>query len=208
MNIVKRPISRTIIGFGAVYAAPDGTGEAADPPVVFPKFANAVVGDQGTVELAGDDLDLYGEPELAVVIGKTVPRYTTAEAALSYVGGYTVANDFTGRGHMSVDPQWLRGKTADGYLPIGDQMVTDLDVSQPIALKMWIDGELVVDGSTERLLFPVAKQIEFLSSFMTLHEGDVILTGAPGAAGPLQAGQEVIAELGGQLRVTTHITGR
>lgn len=190
------------------YAQPDGSGEAADPPVVFPKFANAVIGDGGTLELAADDLDLYGEPELAVVIGKTVPRYTKAADALSYVGGYTVANDMTGRGHMAVDPQWLRGKTADGYLPIGDDMITDLDITQPLALKMWIDDELVVAGSTDRLLFPVAEQIAYLSSFMTLHEGDVLLTGAPGAAGPLKPGQTVIAELADTLRVTTHVTGR
>lgn len=208
MNIVKRPTSHTIIGFGMCYAQPDGSGEAADPPVVFPKFANAVIGDGGTLELAADDLDLYGEPELAVIIGKTVPRYTKAADALSYVAGYTVANDMTGRGHMAVDAQWLRGKTADGYLPIGDDMITDLDISEGLSLKMWIDDELVVDGTTARLLFPVAEQIEYLSSFMTLNEGDVLLTGAPGAAGPLKAGQTVVAELAETLRVTTHVTGR
>lgn len=188
------------------YAAPDGTGQAADPPVVFPKFANAVIGDQGNLPLASDDLDLYGEPELAVVIGKTVPRFTRAQDALDYVGGYTVANDLTGRGHMAVDAQWLRGKTADGYLPIGDDMITDLDISVPLSLKLWIDGELLVDGSTDKLLFPVAEQIAYLSSFMTLEEGDVLLTGAPGAAGPLHVGQEMVVELAGILRVTTHVT--
>lgn len=208
MNIVKRPTSHTIIGFAMCYAQPDGSGEAADPPIVFPKFANAVIGDGGTLELAGDDLELYGEPELAVVIGKTVPRFTKAVDALSYIGGCTVANDMTGRGHMAVDAQWLRGKTADGYLPIGDDMITDLDLSDAHSLRMWIDDELVVDGSTARLLLPVADQIEYLSSFMTLQPGDVLLTGAPGAAGPLQAGQTVVAELAETLRVTTHLTGR
>lgn len=208
MNIVKRPTSHSIIGFGMCYAQPDGSGEAANPPVVFPKFANAVIGDGGVLHLASDDLDLYGEPELAVVIGKTVPRFTSADDALSYVAGYTVANDMTGRGHMSVDAQWLRGKTADGYLPLGDEMITDLDISEPLSLKLWIDDELLVDGSTERLLFPVAEQIAYLSSFMTLEEGDVLLTGAPGAAGPVKAGQTMVAELGGVLKVTTKVEGR
>ena len=133
------------------------------------------------------------EIELAAVIGrpaKDVPK----EKALSYVAGYMVSNDLSARdrgrrdGVAPTSPfkmDWLKHKTFEGSCPIGPWIVPASDIPDPqnLGLKLWVNGELKQDSNTAKMLFTLAEQIEQLSVNMTLHPGDLILTGTPSGTG-------------------------
>lgn len=133
--------------------------------------------------------ELHYEGELAVVVGRTLRR-VPEEEALSYVLGYTAANDITARDKQKTDLQWVRAKSADGFLPLGPWVETELDPSD-VAVRTYVNGELRQEGRTADLIFPVARILAYISSFMTLFPGDVVLTGTPEGVGPLQPGDRV-----------------
>jgi len=112
------------------------------------------------------------------------------ETALDYVLGYTCALDLTARDRQKTDLQWVRAKSADGFLPLGPWLETDLD-PQNVALRTYVNGELRQDGRTGDMLFPVADLLSYVSAFMTLEPGDVVLTGTPSGVGELHQGDAV-----------------
>ena len=146
------------------------------------------------------------EVELAAVIGKTV-KDVPVEKALACVAGYTIANDLSARDVMKrhknppASPfhyDWLSQKCFDGACPLGPWIVPASDIPDPhkLALKLWINDELMQDSHTSRMIFDTAEQIAMLSSRVTLNPGDVILTGTPAGVGAgrgrfLKAGETV-----------------
>jgi 2,4-diketo-3-deoxy-L-fuconate hydrolase len=138
--------------------------------------------------------------ELGVVIGRPA-KYVTEEEALDHVAGYCVVNDLSERAYqLEGTGQWVKGKSADTFGPIGPWLVTSDEVPNPGALNLWleVDGHRYQDGSTETLVFGVAHVISYLSRFMSLQPGDVISTGTPPGVGHgrkppvyLRAGNEV-----------------
>ncbi len=135
------------------------------------------------------------EGELAVVIGRRMRR-VPEEKVLSYVLGYTCALDLTARDRQKTDLQWIRAKSADLFCPLGPWVETQLDPSD-LFLRTIVNGEVRQEGRTSDMVFPVPRILSFVSSFMTLEPGDVVLTGTPKGVGELKVGDEVAVEIEG-----------
>jgi 2-keto-4-pentenoate hydratase/2-oxohepta-3-ene-1,7-dioic acid hydratase in catechol pathway len=172
-------------------------GPAGEPgtPTVFLKPATSVVGPGDPIRLPAGVGRVDHEAELAVVIGKPA-RDLTVDDALAAVWGYTAANDVTAREQQSSDAQWTRGKGHDTFCPLGPWIETDLDPAD-LRVRCEVDEVLRQDGRTRDLLHDVPSVLAFITSFMTLLPGDVVLTGTPAGVGPLQPGQTVTVEVEG-----------
>jgi 2-keto-4-pentenoate hydratase/2-oxohepta-3-ene-1,7-dioic acid hydratase in catechol pathway len=129
------------------------------------------------------------EGELACVIGQVVRRVGSEDAARAILG-YTCANDVTLRDLQATDSQWIRAKGFDTSCPLGPWLETDLDPSD-VALETRVNGEVRQSARTAQLAFDPAELVAYISSFMTLLPGDVVLTGTPAGVGPLEVGDEV-----------------
>ena len=138
-----------------------------------------------TVLIPGDPSKMDWEVELAIVIG-TRAKYVSEEDALSYVAGYTIANDVSeGAFQNERGGNWTKGKSCDTFGPLGPWLVTKEEVADPQDLKLWckINGEMRQNGSTRTMIFGVAQVVSYLSQRMTLEPGDVIATGTPPGVG-------------------------
>ena len=205
----------TILALGLNYAehakelAKELTTSAKDEPLVFLKGPNALVGHRGQTRRPNGVSLMHYECELAVVIGRTAKNVRRADA-MAHVGGYTVANDYAIRDYLEnyYRPN-LRVKNRDGCTAIGPWLVDAADVPEPgaLALSTHVNGKLVQHGNTRDLVTGIAELIEYLSSFMTLGPGDVILTGTPEGVVDVQPGDEVVCEIEGIGRLVNTIVG-
>ena len=125
---------------------------------------------------------------------------------MDVVFGYTVANDVTARDKGATGP-WALKKAFDSSCPLGPYLVTDLDPGD-LAIKTWVDDELVQDGRTSQMVYGVNELISYVSSIFTLLPGDVILTGTPAGVGPIVAGQRVDVEVEGIGRLSNPVLRR
>jgi len=180
-----------IFGIGLNYRAhAEETGAALpENPVLFMKPTSALTDPGAPIRIPiacdhGPEVDY--EAELAVVIGRTA-RDVPEEQALAYVLGYTCANDVSARRWQKHGGggQWVRGKSFDSFCPLGPQLVTADEIADPQALRVrcWLNGELMQDGHTGDMIFPVARLIHLLSRDTTLLPGTLILTGTPPGVG-------------------------
>lgn len=185
---------QTIVCVGKNYASHirEMGGSADELPTEPGLFLKSV----GTLSGAGDPIpypswtdELHYEGELAVVIAREL-RDVAEEEALEAVLGYTCACDVTARDKQRSDLQWVRAKSADGFCPVGPWLETDLDPTD-LAVQTRVNGELRQDGSTRDLIFPVATILSYISRFLTLRPGDLVLTGTPDGVGPLRPGDTV-----------------
>jgi 2-keto-4-pentenoate hydratase/2-oxohepta-3-ene-1,7-dioic acid hydratase in catechol pathway len=200
------PLPQTIFCAGANYAdhaaamaRKQGTPEPADPheqglkPWHFIKAARTLADPGATIKATHYAKELDWEIELAAVIGRPA-KDVPVKKALSYVAGYTVANDLSARDRgrrPGIEPtsffkmDWSKHKSFDGSCPLGPWIVPASDIADPqqLKLKLWVNGALKQDSSTDRMLFTLAEQIAQLSINMTLHPGDLILTGTPAGTG-------------------------
>jgi 2,4-diketo-3-deoxy-L-fuconate hydrolase len=166
------------------HAAESGMAVPVEP-VVFMKATSAICGPYDDVMIPRGSEKTDWEVELGVVIGREA-RYVTEQEALSYVAGYCVVNDVSERAfQMEGTGQWVKGKSADTFGPIGPWLVTADDVPDPQALGLWleVDGRRYQNGSTATMVFGVAHLISYLSRFMSLQPGDIISTGTPPGVG-------------------------
>jgi len=183
----------------AAMARKQGMPEPADPhqlglkPWHFIKAARTLADPGATIKISDYSKEMDWEIELAAVIGrsaKNVPK----DKALSYVAGYTAANDLSARDRgrrpgieqtSFFKMDWTKHKSFDGSCPIGPWIVPASDIADPqnLGLKLWVNGELKQDSNTSKMLFTLAEQIEQLTINMTLHPGDLILTGTPAGTG-------------------------
>jgi len=154
-------------------------------PILFMKATSAVIGPNDMVMLPRGSTHTDWEVELGLVIGKTC-KYVTAEEALDYVAGYFVANDVSERHfQLKLSGSWTKGKSCDTFGPIGPWLVTADEIADPQNLKLGlnVNGQVMQDGHTSKMIFTVAEIISHLSQLMTLHPGDVISTGTPPGVG-------------------------
>ncbi len=175
------------ICIGLNYADHAAESGAAVPkePVVFMKATSAIMGPDDDVMIPRDSVKTDWEVELGAVIGREA-RYVDEAEALEYVGGYCVVNDLSERTfQLEGTGQWVKGKSADTFGPIGPWLVTADEVPDPQALHLWleVDGHRYQDGSTKTMVFGVAHLVSYLSRFMSLQPGDVISTGTPPGVG-------------------------
>jgi 2-keto-4-pentenoate hydratase/2-oxohepta-3-ene-1,7-dioic acid hydratase in catechol pathway len=162
-----------------------------DEPVIFFKATSAIMGPNDDVEIPRHSVKTDWEVELGVVIG-SVAKYVSKEQALSHVAGYCVINDLSERDfQLHRSGQWVKGKSADTFGPIGPWLVTRDEVPDPQNLSMYLEvnGHRYQDGSTKTMHFDVATVISHLSQFMSLQPGDVISTGTPPGVGMGQTPQ-------------------
>jgi 2-keto-4-pentenoate hydratase/2-oxohepta-3-ene-1,7-dioic acid hydratase in catechol pathway len=154
-------------------------------PIVFMKATSAIVGPNDDVVLPRGSEKSDWEVELGVVIGKPA-KYVEEADALSYVAGYCVINDLSERAfQLEGTGQWVKGKSADTFGPIGPWLVTRDEVADCGALDLWleVDGHRYQNGSTRTLVFGVPYLVSYLSRFMSLQPGDIISTGTPPGVG-------------------------
>ncbi|WP_170470105.1 fumarylacetoacetate hydrolase family protein [Ruegeria arenilitoris] len=168
----------------ADHAAESGMDLPAEP-VIFFKATSAIIGPNDTVEIPRGSVKTDWEVELGVVIGKEA-KYVSEAEAMDHVAGYCVINDLSERDfQLHRSGQWVKGKSADTFGPIGPWLVTKDEVPDPQNLPMYLEvnGHRYQDGSTKTMHFGVATVISHLSQFMSLQPGDVISTGTPPGVG-------------------------
>src|SRR5258707_9210168 len=173
----------TIIALGLNYAdhAKELKFNSQEEPLVFLKGPGARLGHRGTTRRPAGVKFMHYECELAVVIGRPAKSVSRA-AAMRHVAGYCIANDYAIRDYLE---NWyrpnLRVKNRDGGTVLGPWFVDAADVSDPanLGLRTFVNGHLTQTGNTRDLIFDIPYLIEYLSAFMTLSPGDVILTGTP-----------------------------
>ncbi|QJD88048.1 fumarylacetoacetate hydrolase family protein [Cohnella herbarum] len=153
-------------------------------PVLFPKYANSIIGPEDDVIIPKEVTQCDYEVELAVVIGKTAKR-VSPEDAMDYVFGYTVINDVSARDIQLSEGQWTRGKAIDTFAPIGPCIVTKDAIVDPgeLDLSLILNGKTMQNANTRDLIFDIPYLISFLSRTMTLVPGDIISTGTPPGVG-------------------------
>lgn len=176
------PTPSKIICIGLNYRKHAAESGMAVPavPVAFTKYNNTLIDFGGDVVLGQEGVQYDYEVELGVVIGRKC-KHVTVQEALDYVLGYCVANDLSCRDLQFATSQWLIGKSLDGFLPLGKYLVTADEVGDPQQLRLscTVNDELRQNSTTADMIFSVAEIIAFLSKYMTLEPGDLILTGTP-----------------------------
>jgi 2-keto-4-pentenoate hydratase/2-oxohepta-3-ene-1,7-dioic acid hydratase in catechol pathway len=162
-------------------------------PLIWFKAPSSLLPHQGVIEVAFPEHQTDFETELAVVIGGRTKNVTVGNA-LDHVFGYTIGLDITDRDLQKQEKQFGRCKSFDSYTPIGPFVYADA-VVRDASIKLWQNGELRQSARTSRMIHSVAQIISFVSQSLTLVAGDVILTGTPAGVGPIQAGDELEAEI-------------
>lgn len=211
---IQRPQKIICIGLNYEDHAAETGAPIPEKPIVFSKYANSIIGPGEPIRIPGITQKPDYEAELAVVIGRTARNVPESEA-LDHVFGYTNANDVSARDiQLGEGGQWTRGKAIDTFCPIGPYIATRDEVPDPqnLYIRAILNGETVQDGTTSKMIFPVAELVSFLSSGMTLVPGDIIITGTPPGVGMareprlwLKDGDEVTIEIEGLGRLTNPV---
>jgi 2-keto-4-pentenoate hydratase/2-oxohepta-3-ene-1,7-dioic acid hydratase in catechol pathway len=186
-------------------------------PMLFIKSGNTLNDPDGIVPMPRLSRQIDYEGELAVVIGRDARDVLRADA-MAYVLGYTIANDVSARDWQKDKAlgggQFARGKSFDGFCPLGPAIVTRDDIANPNGLKITttLNGQLMQDGTTAEMIFDVPALIESLSSTMTIRAGSVILTGTPAGVGTarkppvyMKSGDTVVVEIESIGRLTSYV---
>jgi 2,4-diketo-3-deoxy-L-fuconate hydrolase len=182
---IARPSKLVCIGLNYRDHARESGAALPSEPIVFLKATSALAGPEDDLRLpvGGDKTDW--EVELALVIGARA-KYVPAEAAMSHVAGFVLHNDYSERGfQLERHGQWTKGKSADGFAPLGPFLATPDELPGFASLRLWlkVNGETKQDGTTAEMIFDVPTLVSYVSQFMTLLPGDVISTGTPAGVG-------------------------
>lgn len=186
----------------------------------FLKSVRSITPSGGYVHIPRGCKKLDWEAELAVVIGRKA-RYVSEADAMSFVAGYTIANDLSARDFSrrpkvpetsSFKSDWVAHKSFDGACPLGPELILARDVSNPhdLAIELDVNGHMKQNSNTSQMIFNIAEQIADLSARLTLWPGDIILTGTPAGVGNgkseyLSAGDVVHVRISGLGELITHI---
>jgi acylpyruvate hydrolase len=178
-------------------------GRFPSRPVLFCKANSSVIKDGENIIYPSDTEELDYEVELAVIIDRKM-KDIPEEEVLDYIYGYTIINDITARDIQHSEGQWFRAKSFDTFAPIGPAIIPKDSIPDPqgLNLKSFVNGEPRQDSNTKEMIFRVFEHISFISSSMTLEEGDLIATGTPAGIGLftdgkkfLKPGDEVVCEV-------------
>ncbi|RME64763.1 MAG: DUF2437 domain-containing protein [Caldilineae bacterium] len=188
---------RKIICVGRNYAehAAELGNEVPEEPAIFLKAPTTLIGPGEAIVLPSASERVDHEAELALVIGKRC-RYLNAVDAHNIVLGYTCANDVTARDLQRKDVQWTRGKNFDTFCPVGPWLETTFNPSNK-TIRCLVNDEVRQESNTDKFIHPISAILAYVSNFMTLEPGDLVLTGTPAGVSPLQAGDSVTVEVEG-----------
>jgi len=201
---IERPGKIVCVGLNYRGHAAEQGADVPERPLLFAKWATALVGPGEPIRLPGISTAIDYEAELGVVIGERVKAVAVADS-LAAVRGYVCANDVTARDLQRADGQFTRAKSLDTFCPVGE-LVPAAAVPDPQALRIrcLVNGEVRQDSSTADMIFSVAELIAFVSEAITLEPGDLLLTGTPEGVGVfrhpplfLADGDEVRVEIEG-----------
>jgi 2-keto-4-pentenoate hydratase/2-oxohepta-3-ene-1,7-dioic acid hydratase in catechol pathway len=173
----------------------DPNRQVPEEPVLFVKPPSSLLAAGQPIRIANLGHRTDHEAELAIVIGRTARRVPEAEL-LSFVLGYSAANDISDRDLQKKDGQWVRAKGFDTFCPLGPWIETELDVFD-LPVRSRVNGELRQDQTTASMIWSPSELLAFISNVMTLEPGDVVLTGTPEGVGPIHPGDTVEVEIGG-----------
>jgi acylpyruvate hydrolase len=151
-------------------------------PTLFSKYADALIGPYDDIELPPEDPAVDWEAELAVIIGKPGRRIAEADAA-GHIAGYTICNDVSMRTWQFRTKEWLQGKNWEHSTPLGPALVTPDEFTPGATIRAVLDGETMQEASTADLVHGPEFLVAYISTMVTLHPGDVIVTGTPGGVG-------------------------
>lgn len=182
---VARPSKIVCVGLNFFDHAEEAKMKAPTEPVLFMKASTSLCGPDDDIELPRTSEKTDWEVELAFVMGRRA-KYVEESDALGYVAGYAVMNDVSERAfQIERGGQWVKGKSADTFAPLGPYLVTPDELDDVHALRMWlrVNGETKQDGSTSKMIFKIPELVSYISKFMTLLPGDVISTGTPAGVG-------------------------
>ena len=185
LNPIERPGKIVCVGLNYMDHCRETNTAPPERPLLFTKFTTAMIGPGDEIAWQTsltDEVDF--EAELGVVIGESCRR-VTKEDALTFVAGYTAANDISARDLQLGDGQWVRGKSLDTFCPLGPVFVTRDEIPDPqnLAIRCILNGEVMQDSNTREMIFSVAEIVSFCSQAFTLEPGDLILTGTPHGVG-------------------------
>lgn len=188
---------RKIICVGRNYAehAAELGNEVPPEPLIFLKPSTTLIGPGDAIVYPEISKSVHHEGELAVVIGKRGRNLSEADA-LDVVFGYTLANDVTARDLQKSDSQWTRGKGFDTFCPVGPWIDTTFDPAGR-AVRCLVNEQVRQNGNTDLMIYSLPRILTFVSRFMTLEPGDLLLTGTPAGVGPMQPGDTVTVEIEG-----------
>ena len=185
---LEAPISRPrkIVALGKNYLdhIVETGSDIPERPVVFAKFPSSVIGPDEPIQIPNVSSQIDWEVELGVVIGKLC-RNVSEKKALEYVAGYTIVNDVSARDIQMGDGQWVRGKSIDGFCPMGPCIVTldELGAASKLKMHTKVNGEIKQASNTSEMVFKVPNIVSYLSKSFTLEPGDVIASGTPSGVG-------------------------
>ena len=198
-----------IIAIGLNYKSHLGNKKMPTVPEPFFKTPSSLIGPEDQIIIPKEALDekvtVQPEAEMVVVIGKTC-KNASAEEALNYVLGFTCGNDVSARDWQKNDLQWWRAKSCDTFTSIGPIIETNLN-HDSMNLKGYVNGKVTQEQTTSDLIHNVPKIIEFVSKFMTLLPGDVIMTGTPGDPPDIHPGDTTVVEIENLGTLTNFVKG-
>jgi ureidoglycolate lyase len=154
---------------------------APSEPILFMKATSSITGPHDVIVIPPGASMVDWEVELGVIIGSKA-KNVIVDDALTYVAGYCVVNDVSERGwQLQGTGQWVKGKSADSFGPIGPWLVTCDEINDPQNLNLWlsVNGKTRQNSSTAQMIFPVKQLVSYISNFMTLMPGDLVATGTP-----------------------------
>ncbi len=203
--------SSKFIGIGLNYAdhAAEAGLDVPPEPIMFMKATTCICGANDDIIMPPNSKKLDWEVELGIVIG-TKGSYIKEENALDHVAGYCVINDISEReNQIERSGQWVKGKSADTFGPIGPYLVTKDEIADPQNLKLWleVDGKKMQNGTTKTMAYGVKHLVHYVSQFMTLLPGDIIATGTPPGVGMGKKPEAIFLRAGQKMRLSVEGLG-
>jgi 2-keto-4-pentenoate hydratase/2-oxohepta-3-ene-1,7-dioic acid hydratase in catechol pathway len=183
---LPNPSKIICVGLNYLDHAQETGAKVPEQPILFSKWHNSLVGPEDEINLSGPSSEVDYEAELVFVIGRTAYNISEAEA-LDYVAGYMCSNDVSARDLQMRfgGGQWVRGKSLDGFCPIGPYLATRDEIADPHNLRIAcrVNGRTLQDSNTGQLIFKIPALLSYISQGLTLQPGDIVLTGTPPGVG-------------------------
>lgn len=182
---IKRPSKIICVGLNYSLHAKESNMPLPEVPILFMKATSSLCGPNDPIIIPKNSTKTDWEVELAVIIGKKA-SYVDKDKAMEHVAGYCLHNDVSERDfQLHHGGQWVKGKSADHFAPLGPYLVTKDEIPNPHDLRLWlkVNGEMMQDSNTSDLVFDIPTLVAYISQYMTLLPGDIISTGTPSGVG-------------------------
>ena len=211
--MIARPQKIVCVGLNYRDHAEEQGVSLPERPLLFAKWPNTLIASGEAIRIPSISQNVDYEAELGVVIGRRASG-VAVDDTLDFVEGYVVANDVSGRDLQFSDGQWVRGKSLDTFLPVGDLVpAAEVPDVQALPIRAVLNGTVMQDSNTSNMIFGVAEIVAFVSQAITLEPGDLIITGTPAGVGAFRKppvwmvpGDEITIEIDGVGSISNPVT--